>query len=449
MKTVKILLSFMFLAVTMVYITGCNPEDNSVSLYKEGVPSDSTVHTVTSVVPFNTANPVSGVSVLKIDGTNFSANVSNMKVWIGRVSAQILSSAPYSYSTSTMYVKMPINYTLLKDTFKLEDIAVKVQKSGVNTFATKVLSNSYRGIVQPIKFADIDLPAGALTANSNGELFYNLNSSGAAKGVKKYNFNTKSQSDFLTISNQFTGIKMGPGNLMYGVTSATVVKFDGIALSKVTAVKSISNSNDLDFDASKNIWVVTRNGKICKLSGTNYSTYNEYSAPADVINYIGTVKYIQLSGKEYLYVTGFKGADYTKVTDAANQWKIVRFDVTGGVPDLTSATTIYRAPAIVTLTSLCLSKDGDVYVGTDSRFSPIVWVKPDGNFENLLYYDLSTNLSMLEAGITSLCSDVQNSKYIYALRTGIPIGLNTPPKTTILKIYVDKQGAPYYGRGDQ
>lgn len=430
MKRIILLFSII---LTTVIITGCNPEDDTTSLWGP-VTYDSTKHTITNVEIVNTGSEhIEGVTTLKITGTNFPNDYRNLKVWVSLTKAYLASIDPATYKTTEFYIKIPTVYDPLKDAERIDTLTIKLEKNGVPVYATSKLNGVKRGVIVPIKIADIDKPVNAITLDKSNNLYFCLKQNDASKGIFKGIIASNEYSQFLNFNGLFDGLKYGPGDTLYAVGLNYLVSCDGKNLTKINQLANINTANDLDFDDKLNVWVVTKTAKIIALvtRSSKYKNNVKFTINDADIYEMRSCKFVKLNNNAYLYVAG---ADKNGVE------KIVRFKITNDVLDTTPEVIFTLSSGKIY--SIALSKDGDIYVGTNGSI-PLIWIKPDGTYENMLYYNNLTSTCVIQPDIIAIAYGID--KCIYVIR-------KTPDKQTykqtIFKIYTGKDTAPYYGRGD-
>lgn len=427
---------------SMLMIAGCNPEDDTKSLWgPDSILPDSSQHTLTSLEILNTGTEyIEGITTLKAIGTNFSQNYQNMKIWASLTKAFLASPDAFNYKTTEFQFKLPLVYDPFKEADKVDTITLKLEKVGVSRFAIKKIEGAIRGILVPIAFPDVDKPVASITLDKNDNIYFCITQSNVSKGVFKYDVTKNEYAEFARFSGQFTGLKYGPGDTVYAAGLNYIVSFDGKNVTKINQIKSVSTVTDFDFDKNLNIWTVAKTSKIITLltRASKYKTNVNFTINDADIYEMRSCKYLELNGKAYLYVGG---ADKNGVE------KVVRFEISNNTLN-TTPEVMFQSPTgtgQVKVNAIVLSKNGDIYIGSNNTV-PLVWVKTNGTYEYMLYYNNLTKSCVIDPNIVAIAGGGVNKKYIYLIRA-TPEG-KTTPKQTIFKVYTGIETAPYYGRGD-
>lgn len=424
--------------VGLLFIAGCNPEDDTKSLWgTDSLLPDSAQHTITNLEIVNTgAEYIQGVTTIKVTGSNFAGNINNMKVWCSLAKVYLASIDNDNYTSNQLQFKLPLLYDPLKDSEKIDTLTVKIEKFGVPTFATYKINGAIRGILVPIKFPDIDKPVASITIDKQDNIFFCITQSNVSKGIFKFDKNTGEYAEFAKFSGQFTGLKMGPGDTMYAAGLNYLVSTKD---NKINQIKSISTITDFDFDEGLNIWTITKTAKkiVLLTRASKYKTNVDFTINDVDIYDMRSCKYIKLAGKEYLYIGG---------ADKVGIEKVVRFEINNGTLNTTPEIMFSSAKGAnqVRVNAIALSKNGDIYIGSNNTV-PLVWVKPDKTFESMLALNKLTGTCFVEPNIVSIAGGGADKKFIYLIRA-TPDGKTY--KQTIFKIYTGIETAPYYGRGD-
>lgn len=369
-----------------------------------------------------------------MSGTNFSGNKDFMKLYCSRDKTYPLIFD--NYNNNSFEFKLPLTYDPLTGVERLDTVSIKLEKEGVPFFAIKNINNAIRGIIAPIEHSDYDKPDLCITIDNNGNILFGLRKGENFDGIYKYSLDNKKYVPVLNLATQFTGLKVGPDGVVFAAGAGYILSFNGQDVKKYDKVKAVSTAADFDFDKNLNIWVVTKSAKKITLltRESNYQTVQDFSISDSYVQEMRSCKYIELNGKNYLYVGG---ADKDKVE------KVVRFEINNGVLNTTPEVMFSNneeGSKLVRVNSIVLSKKGDIFIGSTVSV-PLVWVKTDGSVESMLQFNPSTNKCAIDPNILAMAS---YGKYIYLVR----VPKSSKNKQTIFKVYTGLDMAPYYGRGD-
>jgi len=402
--TTKLLLGLLACTLIGVIFIGCK-EDAPASLFDPNYVSGPQPK-VTSVEP--ATNALAGVTTLTINGANFSATSANNLVFFDQTLVPVLQA-----STTQLQVKAP---NLPKDSIKVK---VAVFKSDLYSDAVLYKLN----LAADEKFGSFgtsEEPV-AVECDTAGNAYVSMLSSGLGIGIKKFTpagVRSDYSPAFSGAVASWRGMKFGPGGAMYAVAGRSIifrVPPGGGASAIWLSGGGLSSLNDLDFDATGNIWT----GGPSAVSVFRVKQDKTVQA----FPFTGTVRAVRVYNG-YLYVGG-KRDSLEKV------WRFP-IDGTGSLgaeEEYFNLSSLYGANSSG-VTALTFASDGDLLVGTDGPAGIIV-VHPNKSYAPMYPGIIIGQTASLSWG---------RGFDLFQSRVG------TPGPKTIVKINTLKTGAPYYGR---
>lgn len=386
----------------------CN-EDVTPSLWEEKPKGDTPV--ISEVSPANKA--LAGVTTITIKGQNFSSDPSKNFVYFGGTQATILSASP-----TELVVKAPA---------VLGDVKIKIAVFGVELFSNEMPYLLEAAVESVYGFKDFELPY-AIALDANNNIYFSLVSDNNGKGIMKLtpdgtltNFAPKGGETF------YNAIKVGPGNKIYGVRSARAVFeiSEGVAPVAWSATESSLKFVDLDFDSQKNIWTGGSGGKIYRFTSSTDKKGFDFAKD------ITALRVFNDGTDEYLYV-----ATTSTTEKAVYRMKIVSKDELG-TPELYFNFSGNFDILTKSITALTFSQDGDMYLGLNSS-ETIVVVHPDKSFSTLYS-------GLIKEPVLSFSWGNDNNLY-YSRGKITNVDGTILSQQLIIRVNVEKPGAPYYGR---
>jgi hypothetical protein len=363
-----------------------------------------------------------GVGTVTITGNNFNPtepyNDYNQVVFDDMV-ATIISA-----TTTEIIVATPV---LVKDS-----IQVKVASQGATNFSNVYIYNLTPAVQRWGILDPGDLVAG-IASDANENIYVSVQglfSSNLKKIDSEGETTTLAPTSFLSA----TAMVFGPDNFLYANVSAgrinKIVKFDATSGEESDVVSlSPKVGRDLDFDANNNLWVTVRQSPrnpypsdILKinLDGT-VETLATYEA------FLQTIRVYEDDGTTYLYVAGYKDSEEQKI------WRQeILSDMTLGPVEVVFD--ILAEPLLdgKIVNSITFSEDGLIYMGTDGEPDALYSYHPQSNETQTVYPGI----------INPFLHEIVwgEGTFIYATR------IISDEESEVLKIDLEKFGAPYYGR---
>ncbi len=394
--TVAIIYSFILIALFI----RCEA-DNPASIYdpdKIGNPTP----VITKLIPADSS--LAGIGKITIIGENFSPTAEENLVFFDKTKVEVISA-----TETELKIKTP---NIIGDS-----IGVKIAVQGAYLF-----SNVFNYKLAPAvwEYGDFDEydDAYGLAMDSDENLYVSL----AGKKIVKVT-PTGEQLDYsATLTDKASAMKMGPGGYIYYVNLLQYMFIipPGGGTNEIFAILP-GGVFDLDFDSNGNIFCGGSGKAIycIKADGSN-RTVADYNSI-----YIKSVRVYN----GYVYIAG----EYTGEDSIAVQIGIWRNQILNADGDLGDAELVFDwgSKFNYTVHSINFSANGDLYVGTDAP-EAIIIIHPDGSYEPLYP-------GVIEPESYALCWG--NRNYLYVNRRSID-----PAKKRIIKINVQTNGAPYYGR---
>lgn len=387
----------------LVFFAGCK-QDAPPSLYS-GAGGGGPAPTITAINPPGVA--LAGVTVMTIDGTNFSPVKEYNQVMFDATPGTVLTA-----TASQLTVVPPI---LVKDT-----VMVKISVQGSSLFSA---ARQYKLAAAVAEFGVVpnvsEDPYG-IACDTAGNVYVSLvlTVNGTGVGIKKIT-PAGVRSDFSTTPGvtKWSGLKVGPGGVLYAARSLPVIykipPTGGAAAIWVAPSSGIGRVDDFDFDAAGNVWAGGSGTKIYRVKP---------DGTVKGFDYVGNVRTLRVfSGA--LYAGGNNGT-----IEGVWRFPIVSTDSLGP-PTLYFDNSAKYAPASPAVTALTFSSDGDMYMATDAADGILV-VKSGGS-SLPLYPGLISP--------TTLAVTWGKGSDMFVSRQG-------SAAHRIIRVNTLKLSAPYYGR---
>ncbi|HSQ77202.1 MAG TPA: IPT/TIG domain-containing protein [Bacteroidota bacterium] len=397
------------LLVAVVFLSGCK-EDPPISIY-----DDTSLNVASKPQPIvsSIAPPgggLAGITQITLTGANFSPVKEENTVYFDAARATVLQA-----SATQLIVTAPL---LAKDS-----IAVRVSVFGAELFSPVLRYTLETAVEEFGKIATFEEPWASAT-DAAGNLYVSMIVSGVGGGIKKF-APDGSRTDFAPAASitKFSGMKVGPGGDLYAVRIIRAIYQIPAAGGSPVAWMQIPNTSlyDLDFDQDGNIWTGgTGNGNIFRVKPDKSYKAFPFNADVRTIRFFGG--YVYAGGRTF--------------PDSAE--KVVRFRYISadsiGPPEeyINLSTAGFKGRYIYAMN---FAADGDLFLGTDGA-NPLLRVTPAKNIEEFYPGVLGPTIHLMTWGSGPL---------LYAFRgTGIIGSVGQSQK--ILRMNMQKNGAPYYGR---
>ncbi|MGE5313233.1 MAG: IPT/TIG domain-containing protein [Acidobacteriota bacterium] len=395
----------LLVAAMLLLMTGCK-EDTAASLYDPNYKS-APQPVVSAITSSHGTVTFAGISILTISGQNFSAVPSENLVYFDQTKAVVLEASP-----TQLKVKAPI---LVKDSIQMK-IAVQnaAKYSDVKLVRIDAAVKEYGGL-------GVTEEAVGMATDAAGNLYASMKIAGAGNGIRKYDATTDAGTQYAPSGGvtQWTGLKVGPGGVLYGARvqrALYTIPAQGVPV--LWAQAAGSSLTDLDFGpGAEYIYAVGNNANIYrfKVSDKSVATYPFTALLRSVRVFNG-----------YVYVAG-------KQDSTEGVWRFkLNADGSLGAAELffnlsAQPGYMYNGP---TANAITFNKKGEMYLGT-SGADAILLVAPDGKSAQSYYPGLFTPSTISFAW--------GKGSTLYAARGG------DAAVKTIIKINTLEEGAPYYG----
>ncbi|NWF50252.1 MAG: IPT/TIG domain-containing protein [Ignavibacteriaceae bacterium] len=391
----------LFFSISLLFlINGC-AEDPDPSLLSLIAPSNETPELI-SLNPPDSA--LAGVTVIEINGKNFSDDPAKIIVYFNGTKGAIQSATP-----TKILVKVPI---VISDTV---NVVVAVQ-------GAEMISNKLTIMLKPAvsEYYPFDAKKGEIPYSFTIDNQSNFYISNFDKGILKIEPNGTA-SEFAPPRSglsKFNTITYGPNTILYAtnfVKGIYQVEAGQQAKTFVAGSNGITESVVCtDFDINKNLWAGGKNNI--------FRVRLDKNVRAFPVN--GTVNAIKV----------YQNYIFAAVT-SNNKEIVLRIPFIGtdslGVPEeyFNYSTQVDTASGIV---AMAISQDGELYLGTSRSSDPVTVLKTNGSFETLYP-------GLINSSVYAMCWGTGN--YLY-------ISINDTPtqSRTIYKLDLLKPGATYYGR---
>jgi hypothetical protein len=393
------------LAAMLLLMTGCK-EDTATSVYDPnfvGGPRPK-LASVTS----STAGGVvfAGISQLTITGTNFSPNAADNIVHFDLVAATVLEA-----SATRLVVRAPI---YVKDSSALF-IAVKgaAQYSDTLLVSIQAAVSNYGG------FGSTEEAVGIAT-DAAGNLYASMKIAGGGNGIRKYMVGPDTGFVYAAANGvtQWTGLKIGPGGVLFGARVARALyTIPQNAAPVVWAQATGSSLLDIDFDNLGNLWAVGNSIYRFKVSDKSMT-------PFPVAAAVAVLRSVRVYDG-YVYVAG-------KMDSTEGVWRY-KLGADGSLGASQEYFNLSKQPGYAyngpTANAITFNTDGEMYLGT-SGAEGILLVAPGGGSYQAYYPGLISPSTISFAW--------GKGSTLFASRTSDTVA------KTIIKINTLKSGAPYY-----
>ncbi len=408
----KLILAISLIFISIFMMVGCKP-DTEPPLTDlsgdKGEPAIITSALSSSGVTVGTATGYAGVTEVTIKGDKFSTNTEDNYVYFGSAKAEVLSA-----TTNELVVKAPIIYG--------DSLRLKISKPRVEDYSNTVLFKLTSVSNEYYKFLPNQKPY-ASTLDADGNLYFSLTEGGVGVGVWKISANDGKLENYAPKKSEtfYDDLKFHPDGYLLGV--AAKYKYAIFKITKDETPTLWAKSSDIkivfqamDFDVNKNLWLSGKGGKI--VSFTKDKVYTEFPYDAEI-------KSLRVFDN-YLYAVAKTDANIN----------IVRFKINSadnlGDPEVVFDFSNKMGDNSIVANSLTFSESGTMYIATNGT-NPIIVVYPNGAFSS--WYK-----ELIDPEIISFTWS--SGTTLFATRKAVE-GVSTQ---TILKIDMEKSGAPDFGR---
>ncbi len=401
---------FIFIIVisimSLAEFSGCK-EDEPTSLYDPNY-SSRAQPVVDSISPSGGA--LAGIDIITVYGKNFSAVKTENTIYFD-IQKGIIQTA----SATQLSVKVP---TLVKDS-----VAVKVSVAGADKFSAIKIYKLIGAVSEFGAFKSFEEAYG-IACDQTGNLYVSMLASNSGIGIRKYTPAGDTSKYAPKGSELFwSGIKVGPGGLLYtcrGLTAVFTVS-QGVASSLYKVIPGSKGLSDLDFDKNLNIWTAGDDTAVYRINKTDKSI--------QPFSFVGNVRTIRVYN-DFVYVGG-------KVDSIEAVWR-APINSSGDLGAFTKYFDLSAQPGYgfngPSVNAITFNTEGDMYVGTSS-VDAVLLVKAGSLTMSPFYQGLFVPQSTVFAW--------GSGSTLYITRRTDGTSTNV-----IIKVNTQKISAPYYGRGD-
>jgi len=404
-------MSKVLLTAGLFFIYSCG-EDPAPSLFE--LAGESTVPAV-----INSLSPpisaLAGITPITITGENFSSKPGNNIVTFNGFKGKVISA-----STTQLTVIPPVVVS--------DSVAIKMTVTGSTTnpefFSNIVIYKLTPAVAELFKFdppALTGLPNG-ITCDNQENIYVQITlpSTNTSLGIKRIN-PQGSLTSFApkgTEPSFFTSLTYGANNTIYATRRARgiIQATEGTTPSTFVSSGITQVVIDTDFDQNQNMWAGCDSNIVYRIKLTKEIKAFSFSGRTRAVKVFENSLFVaaRSNSKEVIYKFPIISADSL------------------GTPELYFNFSNTVDP-LLEIKDITLSLDGDLYIGTNKKTDPIFIVHPNKKFETLY-------TGLIVGAIYSFVwgTDV----FLYAATRNV----DTDNGITILKIDLEKPGAPYLGR---
>ncbi len=405
--------------ILIITIAGCK-EEPTPSLFSD-VPTGPIGATpaITSISPSDSA--LAGLDRLTITGTNFSPDASKNIVYFNNRQATIISA-----TSTSIVISAP---ALLSDTSRFETGNFRVATTDAELFSNEVKYKLNPAVYQFFGFTQFQKPYDFIIDASRNVYVSMTNELNVGQGVKEITPDG-TLLDYAPKGTEGNWISMrfGPGGIMVTVRQDNAralfqIPAGGGAPSTFVVISdSKAKVSSIDYDPSSNLWAVGNNTSIYKIKTDNTIVSYPFTGNITALRF-------------------FNGSLYCVVkTDSSTVIQSFPIDGNG---DLGNPSVYYdysKNYGSPNVNAIEFATDGTMYLATNNINNPIVVINSNLSSEILFPGTL--------AKAPALFLYWDQDGYLYYTR-GQVVDIATGSPTifqTILRLTVQKQGAPYYGQ---
>ena len=389
-----------FLSMIFLFFAYCE-KDPTPSIFVEN-PESNPDPVITSMVP--AGKTLAGIGEIIFNGQNFSPVIEENTVFFDGTPAKILAA-----TTTQLTVQSP--------NLPGDSLEVKINVVGSFLFSNTMYYSLENAVEEYGGYNDFDDVWG-ICVDAGENLFTSLR----ARRVDKITPDGEREDNWATTIGviQANHMKVGPGGYIYLTRkNSTLYRIPPGGGNSETFVSSLPTKiYDLDFDPTGNIYTAG--------DGDNITLIHPDATFKVVADYLDTfIKAVRVFNG-YVYVAG----NESDTKEAVWRNQIISADSLGNNEIVFDLTT--QLGADIEIQSLEFAEDGDMYIGTTDTLAVILIVHSDGSHEPLYPGVLEPQTYDMHWG---------NSVHLYVNRRNSDV-----TKKRIIKVNMQKNGAPYYGR---
>lgn len=434
--------------VSLIWNFGCMEPDYPDSVWQEDEPTNPNP-VITSVTPPDRS--FEGVGIVTIEATNLSSSMSENLVFFNGRRATIDTTIS---NETQLVVQVPV---VIEDPAVnvLDSVIIRVAVHGAYLFSEYPDENSpvdnfrlERAAVNWGGFkgkGDNDQDPRAMACDSEENLYVSTYD-GAEKLIYKVSPEGEISAYGPATASVVTGMVIGPGDTLYYARNYKYIYTippGGGSTEKFNTAKLPGSGKAfaLDFDEKGLLWAAGKG---------DYSVFylKPDATPTASEEYVD-FEFVAIRVYDgYVYVAGkYVGDDATVSKEGIWRSQIQYSDTSLSTKELVFDWESFVGESGPAIQSITFDEDGDIYIGAREKYAV------DGSYEGgdavtiLNTSSMTTNVlysSILFAPATHIVWG--NSNYLYISRhTDNPQAENAPEKQ-IIRVALDKNGAPYYGR---
>ncbi len=414
----SVILLIVVSSISILYINSCSNEI-APSLYDEdkakGIPAE-----ITAISP---TSGYGGVTLITIDGKNFSSQAENNFVYFGSVKAKVLNA-----TETQLIVEAPVVFG--------DSLRVKISKTSVELYSNTKLYKLSNAVNDYYQFKSGQEPRRSIASDEFGNIYFSFIEFKSAVGVYKI-----SPDSGLTLfapkggETMFSDLKYHSDGYLIGVYGKQAIfKIEeGVrpAVFVNTGDRNIK-LHTFDFDEERTIWSGGIGGKIVSAKPDKSFKLFEYEDEISALRVFDG----------YLYA----------ITGEDNSQNIVRFPIISadslGTVEQYFDFSLNSEDGFIA-NSLTFSADGQMYITISSlatatdffEFEPMMYVNTDRSFGTWYSGLMNSSLSRIT---WSTGTEIFVIKDLISYNDGSDDVIVVAP--AIFKIDMERQGAPEYGR---
>lgn len=432
------LLIILITVAALVAISGCE-NDYPPAVWKENDPGSPTP-VITAVTPPDTS--FEGVGIIEITGQNFSSLPTENLVFFNDKRATVLEA-----SATRLKVQAPVLISVASQN-AIDSVKIKVAVQGAYLFGDyKKPDGSYRPYrleKAAIEYGDFSVSRKphAIDCDNNEVIYVASEANMAIWKIYLVGDTVKTEQwSGGTAVSIITGLKVGPqGKVFFVRNNRYIYTVASAGAGKTNFIQCGGNVYDIDFNVNGDVYGVGKDSVYCVNSTGTPKTH--YTTKA----YKGFTLTCVRVFNGYVYVSGtYTGTDASIAKEGIWRSQIVANDSLGWREEVLNWKTC--AYATGALTSFTLDEDGNLYIGGKESYD----ATPNYTGGNaLIKLNMPSKVpevfygSILFPPATHMTWGSGNFMYVVRLIDNETAG--GAPKIRIIRVDMDKKGAPYYGR---
>jgi hypothetical protein len=416
----KYMMLFVFVFGLLSFLVAGCIEDPTESVYDPNDKGKRPTPVISSITPQNVAYAV--LDEIVIRGENFSTVIDDNIVYFGTTIIDVESATPTELRFQTPNIPGNVN--------------IKIAVMGAQLFSNVINYNILPAFIEMGNYTAADAFY-AIESDAAGNIYVNIVTGSTGRIEKMDSEGNKEEYGTIPFTSA-NSMRFGPDGSLYITRSNRAISRippgGGAAVTYANMASAQETAYDIDFDNYGNMWVVCNNVVAANRRVVRINTLNQDDTGTIVRSYpfnaqLRAVKVFN----DYLYVAGGDGNDNNRV-------KIWRALITSS-GELGTFELYFNWAANYTyaINAITFAQDGTLYAGTGGPDDEtIIAISPSKVAAPLYPGFMKRNTYNLIWGTGS------NSQYIFVSRRINATGGHADNR--IMKIYMAKDGAPYFGR---